>query len=1026
METTIDQVVIDINSKADEASNGLVKLEEIIGKLTNKLSNGIKKLDTYNNSIGSVINTLQSIQNINVSGISDIADKINPITNIGKSTNLKSMLDQLKRIPEITQTLDDKSIEEFTQKIKKLSEVLSPLAQDLLTVGKAFQTLPSGITKVSSAVDKLHSKTSKIKNTTNTFEKLVTTINFSGFIYGITKLGSLIGKAVNQTNDYVENLNLFKVSMGETAEQASKFVDKFSEVLGVDPSNVMRYMGIFNTLAEGFGMSSDKAYIMSKNLTQLSYDMSSFLNIPIEQAMEKIKSGFSGEIEPMRAIGVALDQATLQETAYTLGIKKKVSEMTRAQKTELLYYQMMKRTTTMQGDMARTLIQPANALRIMKQQFTQLARAIGGIFIPIIMTVIPYIQVLTKWLTVAANAIAKFFGWEGIDMSNWNITSDVSSGIDDIGNSATGATKELKKMLAPFDELNVIDFGKDSGSGSGAGASGGSLGIELPEYDALAGATTKQLEEIEAKLKKILPYVISIGTAFLTWKVGSGIIQFLGTLGILKKFQVPKALFSFFKILSGIALIVVGAISYFQGLSDILKENTNIWDALSKVLIGIGIVMAGVLIIFGAVPALITAAVLAIGAIIAVIIRYWDEIKVWLGTVADWINQNVIQPIINFFAPIVDWIKTKIIDPIAKFFVDLWNGIIETLTPLIEEIKGAFAMAWEVIKLIWDKVKPYFEAVWNGIKTVFSVVGEILGGFFRVAWEIIKSVWNVVVTYFKGIWTAIKSIFSVVGSILGGFFRTAWEAIKAVWNNVVNFFTIVWAGIKAVFAVVKGVLTGNFSDAWEAIKNVWNKVVNFFKGIWDGIKNVFGSVAKWFKDVFSTAWQAVKNVFSAGGKVFEGIKDGISNVLTTVINAIIRGINKVIKVPFDALNAILRKLKQIEIMGLKPFNWITTFKVPQIPTFETGGFPEMGQMFIARENGPELVGNIGSKAAVANNDQIIDGIAQGVKSGVAEVIGGQTQRQPVVVYVGNKKVYSGYGSYANSENNMYGTNVIKV
>ena len=92
--------------------------------------------------------------------------------------------------------------------------------------------------------------------------------------------------------------------------------------------------------------------------------------------------------------------------------------------------------------------------------------------------------------------------------------------------------------------------------------------------------------------------------------------------------------------------------------------------------------------------------------------------------------------------------------------------------------------------------------------------------------------------------------------------------------------------------------------------------------------------------------------------------------------------------------------------------------------YATGGFPDEGQMFIAREAGPELVGNIGSKSAVANNDQIIEGIRQGVYSAVIQANGGNT-KQPVNVYIGNKKVYSGYGSYANQENNMYGTNVIK-
>lgn len=915
METTIDSVIIDINTSADNANTGLKNLVNTLNNLNSKIAPTISNLSNLKSSLN---NTGNSINNLNIKakntqGLDFLANKLNKLTNL------------------------------------------------------AF------------------------------------------LIAGIRKLTNVIGSAINTSNEYIENLNLFYVSMGKNADKAKEFTDNFSKVLGVDPSNVMRYMGIFNTLAEGFGISSDKAYIMSKNLTQLSYDMSSFLNIPIEQAMQKIKSGFSGEIEPMRAVGVALDQASLQETAYTLGLKQKVSEMTRAQKSQLLYYQMITKTTTMQGDMARTLLQPANAIRVLKQQFTLLSRAIGNIFIPILTAVIPYVMVLVKWLTTLANAVAKLFGWKGIDTSSYTQgTEEIVSGIGDIEDSASGATKELKKMLAPFDELNVIDFGKDKSGGSGAGGVGGDLGIPLPGYDALTGALSQNLGDIEAKLKTILPYFIAIGTALLAWRFGSKIIGFLDGLGLLAKMgtTASSAMLGLFKIISGIALIVVGAITYFQGFADVLDKNKNLWDGLGKVLIGIGVIMAGVLIIFGGIPALITGAVLAIGALVAIIIRYWDEIKAW--------GLGIFNSIVEWLSPITTWINENIIQPVVKFFNDLWEAIVTPLGPLVEEIKGAFLMAWEVIQLVWEKVQPFFQKVWEGITNTFSL-----------AWEIIKGVWKTVLPFFQGIWEGIKAVFSVVKSVLGGFFNTAWEAIKAVWNNVVNFFTIVWAGIKAVFAVVKGVLSGDFSDAWEAIKNVWDKVKIFFQGVWDGIKNVFGSVASWFKDVFSTAWQAVKNVFSTGGKVFEGIKDGIADVLKTVINAIIRGINKVISIPFNALNNILRKLKNLEILGVRPFNWIYTFSVPQIPQFEDGGFPNKGQMFIANEAGPELIGNIGRKSAVANNDQIIEGIRQGVAQGVSEAMPSQ-QKGPINVYIGNKKVYSGYGEYANTENNMYGSNVIRV
>lgn len=359
MDTEIDQVSIEIGANSQSASSNLDNLSNSITKLTSVLNNGLKGLKNFNSTISSLKNITSNI-NFDTTSFSKVQNSVESLSTIGKATNLNSFIKQLKEIPNISKNLDNKSISDFTNKIKKLTEALSPLATEMVKVSTAFSALPSNINKVNTVL----SKTQKAIRSSTQDQGLIGNL-FSGgtggilktglLIAGIQQLGSTIGSFVNKSNDFIENMNLFSVSMGEAADKAREFIDEYTNVLGVDPSNMMRYMGMFNSLVEGFGLSSDAAYTMSKNLTQLSYDMSSFLNIPIDEAMQKLKSGISGEIEPMRAVGIALDQATLQETAYTLGIDKKVSAMTRAQKTELLYYQIMTKTTKMQGDMARTL-----------------------------------------------------------------------------------------------------------------------------------------------------------------------------------------------------------------------------------------------------------------------------------------------------------------------------------------------------------------------------------------------------------------------------------------------------------------------------------------------------------------------------------------------------------------------------------------------------------------------------------------------------------------------------------------------
>ena len=546
----MDQISIEIQSNSQSAANGLDTLTASISKLTSILGTGLSSLSAFNSTLKGIKDSLSGFS-FDTSGISKMQESFSSLKDMPKVTNLNSTINQLQKIPEINKNLSSSEIKTFTSNIKELTNALSPLATELVKVSSAFSALPSNINKVSSTLNKASSaaKTTNKSLDNSALTSLGKGIKFGAIAAGITGITNTLGKFVNSSNEYIENMNLFKVSMGDMADEAQNFIDKFSGTLGVDPSGLMRYMGLFNNLVEGFGIGSQEAYTMSKNLTQLSYDMNSYLNIPLDEAMQKVKSGISGELEPMRAIGVALDQATLQETAYSLGIDKKVSSMTRAQKTELLYYQMMHSTVNMQEDLARSLKSPANALRILQQQFTQLTRAIGNIFIPILAQIIPYLKVLVQWLTTLANTVAAAFGFKIEDYlgDTSTITSDlggVSDSIGDIGTSADKTSKKLNRMLAQFDELNVIEFDTDTDSGSGGGSGaggGGSLGIPLYDYDALRKAVQQDLSDVEDKLKRILSYVAAVGAGLLAWKVSQKILDFLARLQGLKNLGVVTA-----------------------------------------------------------------------------------------------------------------------------------------------------------------------------------------------------------------------------------------------------------------------------------------------------------------------------------------------------------------------------------------------------------------------------------------------------------------------------------------------------
>ena len=369
-------------------------------------------------------------------------------------------------------------------------------------------------------------------------------LSFAGFLNGFKKMGSSIFSFTEKMSNYIQTMNQFRIVMGSSTEEAQKFVNSAQDILGLDPQQMQSSLATFKSLGESFGISSNNAYIMSKNLTQLAADMSTFKGISFEQSLQKIKSGFVGEIEPMRAVGVALDKATLQETAYRLGIEQRIDTMTRAQKTELLYYQMMTATTQMQGNMAKNLMTPATAIRQIQMEFAQLGRAIGSIFIPMLMKTLPYIRAITELATEAAQALADMFGFK---MKDYAVSAndvavslgDVGAGIEDIGSGAGKAAKELRKMLMPFDELNNVNFESAAG-GSGTGSVlgvGGSLGIPLEQYDMFANASDemrKNIDKIKESLKGLVPIIKNVALAMGVLWIGKKILDFIIYLGKVK------------------------------------------------------------------------------------------------------------------------------------------------------------------------------------------------------------------------------------------------------------------------------------------------------------------------------------------------------------------------------------------------------------------------------------------------------------------------------------------------------------
>ena len=627
MPTTIEQLELEVQSSSTSAVAGIDALSASLSKLKNavrggvgltSVANQVRNLDTALKSMdssgadkidklassleklkglgslkisSSIGNQLQnigsaaaSLTGVDFSAMEKLGTALQPLNNLNAS-GLKSTINALNKLPKLADTLDNMDMTKFTSQIQQLSTALAPLTNQLNAVTAAFNRLPTNIQRAITVTNRISQENNKAANSyMNLYAKIKMAM-------GVVRTGArVIASWITQSNQYIEDLNLFTASMGKYAEEAQNYAEAVSEALGIDPGEFMRNQGVFNTIISGFGVASDKAYLMSKNLTQLGYDISSFFNISFENAMQKLQSGISGELEPLRRLGYDLSVARLQEEALALGIEKKVSAMTQAEKSQLRYYAIMTQVTTAQGDMARTLNAPANQLRVLQAQVTQCARALGNIFIPALNAVLPYAIALAKIVRMLANSIASLFGFKLPEVDYSGISAGASAVgdlADNAGDASDGlgkagkAAKKLKNALLGIDELNVLskdDSSSGSGSGSGAGIGGGDLGIDLPTYDFLGDAITSKVDEIVQMIKDAMWEITA---------VISGFLLAIGTILVVTGANIPL----------GLGLMAVGAV----GLAASVMANWNgMSERLAKVLTLVTGVLGGFLLAIGA------------------------------------------------------------------------------------------------------------------------------------------------------------------------------------------------------------------------------------------------------------------------------------------------------------------------------------------------------------------------------------------------------------------------------------------
>lgn len=1152
----IDELEIEIIANSNEVASALGRLESSFKKLDKVVKNG-KGISSFSRELASATKALGAINPNSISGINTLASALSKVANASKKLNdltdlpskigtiagsisvfsdiqvpdLTKLINPIAKLPDIMDKLDPKKMEEFSKNMKKMLDELAPYAKELNDLAAVSNSMArSGSFKKIGA---------DAKSLGDNFKGLKTGLKSVGALF----LGTLLTRRtltdyVTEANKYVEDLNLFTASLRNYSQEAKEYADRVSEIMGIDPAVWMRNQGVFMTLATGFGVVADRAYVMSTQLTQLGYDLSSFYNISVEDAMQKLQSGLSGELEPLRRLGYDLSKARLESIALSLGIDKTFNSMTQAEKAQLRYYAILTQVTTAQGDMSRTLDAPANQMRILNAQVTMLTRSIGNIFIPILNRVLPYVTAFVKVMREVADILSKLMGFKlpEIDYSGLQdfSTNDLAGELDDANDSA----KKLQRTLFGFDQINKLNGAKDSGIGSDI-VDSDQWNWELPTYDFLGDAIEGRLDGIVEKMREWLGINKQINSLWdlLDTRIGrialslGAIMGAKGIGSIIVGFENLNKSGSVAKTAAGIGLV---ATSFFTArdagkqLAKTMNGQGGLGWALGELVGGVGAGAIGGAMIGGPVAAV----VFGLGALITSIITSSEEnrklrqqLLITDGYTVQGQAISETKDIIEDYFKALDfdrlgeWNRAiensrDAYDEAATAYDTLYEGITKkTLTTgNIERLADAFSALADAANALNDaKIGSVLEGLARAIKTNLtdslasqvddltgrlseaklllsgtvsginskyqSIIQDILasaegnGGVPIITDEQsaqMRALREQLTTFTLGAGTSGKAQArgeEVLRTI--GYQINAGKSRDEVFANVEDFLKFRNSYIEELrtqylndmdtlqqlinldqekFGGKLGFTQEDFKTLEESYQSQFSAINAPFEEVMSKIRDTY--VDSFYK-VLDEKYADFERVFNSAD--FSSMPSGRASAIQSEYSLYgIRGDYSKSRFPAlieaqadymavrNEMENLLRGLEDLkDLYGLNenPYgagwqkyieelerNYVGGYGRRTRMLYANGGFPDHGQLFIAREGGAEMVGAIGNRTAVANNDQIIEGIAKGV----SKAMGGTGGNWTIQIVEDGRVTGTKIVTAAERQNRRDGKSVIKL
>lgn len=846
-------------SALKSASTGLDGLSKITSFM-----NGLANVDLTQSAKGirSVANALNKISSVNLGNMdfSGLGSKMNslknglsPISSISDSSikslrSVSSAINSIAKIPSITKKLDSKTLDDFAEVCKKVASAISPLASKLDKVGRSFSSLPSKIKSAINSTTHFSSANQKASTSLSSLASQLETIKKrAAQLVSLKAIATYLANAVTKFNDFYEATDLFNNAMGELSGQATELINKMESLLGIDPTEAMTNIATIQSLATSFGLASDKAYILSKNLTQLAYDESSYWNKDTATTFTAIASAISGELEPIRRLGVDLSQARLQQELLALGFNKQVSSLSQADKAVLRYIAIMKQTANVQGNLAQTISSPANMVRILKSEISQLAKAVGQLLYPAFKAILPVLIAAVDLIKEFVVSLASVFG-QKIEFTDFSKTQKdiggVANAMDDTADATKSAAKAAKDYTMGFDELNIIDPSQNSGSsGSGGGATGNLLGdVDLSQYDMFKDYAGSAVDEIKAKLKSLDSF--QIGT-----KIGEQLNKLMGMI---------------YDAIHSVDWASLGAV-FADGINGLVDSVD--WDLFGRLLADRFIIEFELL--GGFLSRLDWTSVL--NAFIDGFSGFFHELSDWIATV-DWtgVGKQLTDKLSDAFQNV----------EIEKLARVLFNFITDSINAVSDFLAGtdSYQLGQDLVDFA---IRAVTSVDWAGLA---QSIGRFFGEAFIEALDFMGGLVSRIADYFEK--KVAEGPFDNVGlNIVYGIYYGIQDAITNVASWIVeNVFNPFINGFKSAFGI-------NSPSTVMAEQGGY-----IIAGLKKGITDAISSVTETAKKILSAIKEAFDNfsLFDIGKNLIQGLIDGVNNMIETAKNAVANVGNAVI------------------------------------------------------------------------------------------------------------------------------------